>query len=221
MSIPIPNLPKIALVHDWLLGVGGAEKTLKALHEIFPEAPVYTLFHNKRFTDGFLPRAEIRPSRLQKAYKLFHNHKLLTPFLPMAIESFDLSNFDLVISSSVAFSKGLILKPQTKHICYCYSPTRQLWDWHAEYKTESGRTPRIMTSISQHLLRIWDRHASTRVDQFIAISENVRRRIQKYYGRDSAVIYPPVNQGLGSRVQGSEKKLTTPYTLFSDRKPFV
>ena len=185
---------KIALVHDWLLGVGGAEKTLKALHETFPQAPIYTLFHNQDFTDKFLPQAEIRASHLQKPYRWLGNHRLLTPFLPMAIESLDLSEFDLVISSSVAFSKGLILKPQTKHICYCYSPTRQLWDWHAEYKKESGRTPRLITSVSQHLLRIWDRHASTRVDYFIAISENVRQRIKKYYHHDSTVIYPPVGQ---------------------------
>src|SRR3989338_9141338 len=183
---------RIALVHDWLLGVGGAENTLKSLHELFPEAPIYTLFHNRKFTDGFLPRAVIRPSNLQGLYKFLGSHKLLTPLMPMAIESINLSEFDLVISSSVAFSKGLILKPRTKHICYCYSPTRQLWDWHAEYKKESGHTPRILTAILQHLLRIWDRNASTRVDHFIAISENVHQRIKKYYGRESTIIYPPV-----------------------------
>ena len=183
---------KIALVHDWLLGVGGAEKTLRALHEAFPQAPIYTLFHNKRFTAKFLPDADIVPSQLQRTYDLFKSHKFLTPFLPMAIESFDLSDFNLVISSSVAFAKGLILKPQTKHVCYCYSPTRQLWDWHTEYKQESRLAPRWATLLSQHLLRIWDRHASTRVDHFIAISENVRQRIKKYYGQNSTVIYPPV-----------------------------
>ena len=133
MSNNLQNL-KIALVHDWLLGMGGAEKTLKVLHEIFPRAPIYTLFYNKNFTDKFLPQADIRPTFAQKFYRAFRSHKLLTPLLPIAIESIDLSDFDLVISSSVAFAKGLILKPQTKHICYCYSPTRQLWDWHSEYK---------------------------------------------------------------------------------------
>lgn len=181
-------------MHDWLLGVGGAEKTLKALHELFPQAPIYTLFHNKKFTDNFLPQAEIKPSYLQKIYGLLGSHKLLTPLLPVAIESFDFSDFDLVISSSVAFSKGLILKPQTRHICYCYSPTRQLWDWHAEYKQESHLAPRWTTSLMQHLLRIWDRQAANRVDHFVAISKNVGQRIKKYYDRDSAVIYPPVSQ---------------------------
>lgn len=203
MTNELKNL-KIALVHDWLLGVGGAEKTLRALHETFPRAPIYTIFHDPKFTDKFLPGVDIRSSFLQKPYRFFGGHKLLTPLIPMAIESINLSGFDLVISSSVAFSKGLILKPQTKHICYCYSPTRQLWDWHAEYRAESKHAPRLVTSILQHLLRIWDHHASTRVEYFVAISENVRQRIRKYYQRDSIVIYPPVELS---------SQQNTPYTL--------
>lgn len=203
-------------MHDWLLGIGGAEKTLKTLHDIFPQAPIYTLFHNKNFTDKFLPQADIRTSYLQKPYYWLGHHKLLTPLLPMAIESLDFSKFDLVISSSVAFSKGLILKPRTKHICYCYSPTRQLWDWQIEYKKESGRIPRLASLILQHLFRIWDRHASTRVDYFVAISENVRQRIKKYYHRDSAVIYPPVNVSKSS-FQTLTKKESDTYFLIVSR----
>ena len=191
MSHSFQNL-NIALVHDWLLNIGGAEKVLKTLHEIFPSAPIYTLFYNKIFTDRFIPDADIRPSFLQKTYRAIGTHKPLLPLLPVAIESIDLSEYDLVISSSVSFAKGLILKPKTRHICYCYSPMRQVWDWHAEYKEESHTVPRLVTALMQHFFRIWDRLASTRVDDFIAISENVRQRIRKYYGRDSTVIYPPV-----------------------------
>lgn len=183
---------RIALVHDWLLNIGGAEKVLKTLHEIFPDAPIYTLFYNNEFTDFFLPDAEITPTFLQKLLKIFRSHKLLLPLMPIAAESINLSNFDLVISSSVAFSKGLILKPRTKHICYCYSPMRQIWDWHAEYKRETHKAPKIITNLFQHFLRIWDRNASTRVDHFIAISKNVQERIKKYYQRESEIIYPPV-----------------------------
>jgi len=192
---------KIALVHDWLLGLGGAERTLKVLHEMFPSAPIYTFFYNKKFTDWFLPKAQIHPSFIQKIHKLKTiNHKLFLPLLPIAAESFDLSGYDLVISSSIAFSKGLILKPKTKHICYCYSPTRFLWDWHNEYlkrfDPESAKKSNLGLSgwgvkILQHFLRIWDRQAANRVDQFVAISKTVQQRIKKYYGRDSAVIYPP------------------------------
>ena len=196
--------PRIALVHDWLLGLGGAEKTLKVLHEMFPEAPVYTFFYNKKFTDRFLPNAQIKPSFLQSLFKLrIFNHKLFLPLLPIAAESFDLSQYDLVISSSIAFSKGLILKPKTKHICYCYSPTRFLWDWHNEYlkRFDLGSLKRSNLGLSgwgirivQHFLRIWDRQAANRVDQFAAISKTVQQRIKKYYGRDSVVIYPPVER---------------------------
>lgn len=197
MSSSLENL-KIALVHDWLLNIGGAERTLKALHEIFPSAPVYTLFYNKKFTDKLIPDADIRPSFLQKTYQRIKTHKLLTPLFPIAVESIDLSEYDLVVSSSVSFSKGLILKPKTRHICYCYSPMRQVWDWHAEYKEEPHTVPRLVTALVQHFFRIWDRLASTQVDEFIAISENVRQRIRKYYRRNSAVIYPPISISLSS-----------------------
>ncbi|MDO8558836.1 MAG: glycosyltransferase [bacterium] len=190
---------KIALVHDWLLGLGGAERTLKVLHEMFPQAPIYTFFYDKKYTDKFLPNAQIRPSFVQKFYKLKTiNHKLFLPLLPIAAESFDLSSYDLVISSSVAFSKGLILKPKTKHICYCYSPTRFLWDWHNEYNKQNKNNG-WLAKITQHFLRIWDRQAANRVDQFVAISKTVQQRIKKYYGRDSVVIYPPVGGYVSSR----------------------
>ncbi|TSC75053.1 MAG: group 1 glycosyl transferase [Parcubacteria group bacterium Gr01-1014_44] len=191
-------LKKIALVHDWLLGLGGAERTLKVLHEMFPQAPIYTFFYNKKFTDKFLPNAQIRPSFIQKICKLKTiNYKLFLPLLPIAAESFDLSHFNLVISSSIAFSKGLILKPKTKHICYCYSPTRFLWDWHQEYLLGNGVSKLNKgwgVKILQHFLRIWDRQSANRVDQFVAISKTVQQRIKKYYGRDSIVIYPPVTR---------------------------
>ena len=197
---------KIALVHDWLLNIGGAEKTLKVLHEIFPAAPIYTLFYNKEFTDSFLPKADIRPTFLQKTKRWVRSHKLLMPLMPIAIESIDLSDFDLVISSSVSFSKGLILKPRTTHVCYCYSPMRQVWDWQAEYKSESRKAPKIIVSLFQHFMRIWDRHASTRVDHFIAISKNVQQRIEKYYQRPSEIIYPPVNISKNVATTSSQPK---------------
>lgn len=179
---------RIALVHDWLNTLGGAERVLIELHKIFPEAPVHALFYNKEFVREHLPEAKIIPSRLQKFPLLSKTHKFLLPFMPSAMESFDMSEYDVVLSSSVIFSKGLVLKPKTKHICYCHSPTRFLWDRHTEYEHSSWPAKFI-----QHLLRIWDRQASDRVDQFIANSEHVKNRIQKYYRRDAKVIYPPVS----------------------------
>ncbi len=179
---------RIALVHDWLNNLGGAERVLIELHKTFPDAPIYALFYNKKFVREHLPNANIIPSGLQKFPFITKTYPILLPLMPSVVESFDMSDYDVVISSSVIFSKGLVLKPKTKHICYCYSPTRFLWDRHTEYEHSSWPA-----KIAQHLLRVWDRQASDRVDQFVAISENVKDRIQKYYRRDSKIIYPPVS----------------------------
>ena len=179
---------KVALVHDWLNNLSGAERVLIELHKIFPDAPIYTLFQNKKFASKYFPNVEIRPSFLQSIPSIAKLHKYLFFMMPTAIESFDLSDFDVVISSSAIFSKGLVLKPKTKHICYCYSPTRQLWDLHSLNQSSHPK----LYALSQHFLRIWDRQASDRVDEFVAISEHVRERIKKYYKKDSVVIYPPV-----------------------------
>lgn len=179
---------KIAIVHDWLNTLGGAERVLMELHAIFPEAPVYTLFVNKNFSKKFLPDADIRTSWLQKIPLISKIYKYFFFLMPAMTENFNLSDFDLVISSSVIFSKGLVLKPKTKHICYCYSPTRFLWDHHAEYASKN----KYLVNLSRHFLRLWDRSASDRVDVFIAISETVRTRIKKYYRRDAEIIYPPI-----------------------------
>ena len=169
---------RIAIVHDWITNIAGDVRVLKALHEMYPNAPIYCLFHNKQFTDALLPKASIRPSFLQT----FPRQKWLLPLYPLAIESFDLSEFDLVISTGSNFAKGVVAKPKTRHINYCNSPTRQVWDLSNEYRRK----------IFQHFFRFWDRHASTRVDEYVAISEHVQHRIKKYYRKNSTVIYPPV-----------------------------
>ena len=181
---------KLALVHDWLVNLGGAERVLIELHKIFPDAPIYTLFYNKKFQADYLPDAEIRPSFLQKFPLIAKRYKLFAVLMPSAVESFDLSDFDLVISSSVFFSKGLVLRPKTKHICYCYSPARQLWDLHQIQNSKF----KILNSMAQHLLRLWDRQAADRADEFVAISKTVSSRIKKYYKKDAKVIYPPVTE---------------------------
>jgi len=184
-------------VHDWLNNLGGAERVLIELHNIFPKAPVYALFCNKNFVREFLPETEIRTSSLQKVPFITKLYKYLFFLMPSAVESFDLSDFDIVISSSAIFSKGLVLKPKTKHICYCYSPTRQLWDLHTSHNKK------MVSKIVQHLMRVWDRQAADRVDEFVAISKHVQSRIKKYYGKESKVIYPPVTLEGGKGSSGN------------------
>ncbi len=183
---------RIALVHDWLTAVGGAEMVLQKLHQMYPDAPIYTLFHDKKFTDTFLPDSKIYTSSLQRIYKFGRFKKLLLPLIPAVAESFDLREYDVVISSSAAYSKGVITRPNTLHISYCYSPTRQLWDWQSEYRSNAGILRRIPIAIMQHYLRLWDRSASARAEHTIAISKHVQQRIEKYYRRRADVIYPPV-----------------------------
>lgn len=210
-------MAKIALVHDWLNSLGGAERVLVELHNIFPEAPIYTLFVNKKFTSQYLPKANIIPSSLQKVPFISKLYKYFSFLMPSIVESFDLSEYDIVLSSSVTFSKGLVLSLKTKHVCYCYSPTRFLWDRHSEYENKSWQS-----MLARHFLRIWDRQASGRVDEFVAISEHVKERIRKYYQRDAKVIYPPVGfkyQVASSTYQGNSKPviLNTDYYLLVSR----
>ena len=195
---------KIVLIHDWLVNLGGAERVLIELHKIFPDAPIYTLFYDKKFKAEHLLNADIRPSFLQKFPFINNYYKYAAILMPSAVESFDLSDFDIVISSSVFFSKGLVLRPKTRHICYCYSPARQLWDLHSGYNT---------TALLRY--KLWDRQAADRVDEFVAISEAVRSRIQKYYKKDAEVIYPPVTieYGIRNMEQNSKKILHTPYSI--------
>lgn len=178
---------KIALVHDWLDSMSGAERVLLELHRMYPDAPIYTLFAEKEFTRAYFPDADIRTSWIQRipGHRTLYR-KLLAPLMAIAVESFDLADYDVIISSSPFFAKGIVVRPHTKHISYCYSPARQLWDRNGAYQ------PGITSSLAKHVLRLWDRSASDRVDEFVAISKHVRERIKKYYKRDARVIYPPV-----------------------------
>ncbi len=197
---------KIALIHDWLDSLGGAERVLIEFHKLYPEAPIYTLFARKEFIQKHLPKAQIITSTLQRLP--FRRSPLWAPAMSVAIESFDLSAYDIVLSSSVFFSKGLVVRPKTKHICYCYSPTRQLWDRHTESQ------PGVVGAIGKNILRIWDRHSSERVDHFVGISQHVQHRINKYYRRDASVIYPPV---VHLTTANQEKPVSGDYYLIVSR----
>jgi len=184
---------KIALAHDHLFQIGGAEKVLMELHKIFPTSPVYTLIHNPEKA-GLFSDLDIRTSFLQKLPFSKTQFKWYLGLMPIAWERFDFSPYDVVISSSSAFSKGIITPPNTLHISYCHSPTRYLWSETHSY-IEELKQPRIIKAVLPLLLnrlRSWDYLAAQRVDKFIANSEFVAKRIKKYYQRESTVIYPPV-----------------------------
>ena len=198
MSTPSPKKPKIAIVHDFLTYFGGAERVLASLHDLYPEAPIYTLLYDKDKMKRYFPDAKIRTSFLNKLPKFIRKRKkYLLPLMPTAAETFDLRDFDIVISSSNSFAKGIITKPKTVHICYCHAPTRFLWDWHYNYLNENKikGIKKVLMLPFLHYMRMWDKSASERVDQFIANSQNTADKIKKFYRRESVVIYPPAITG--------------------------
>jgi glycosyltransferase involved in cell wall biosynthesis len=185
---------KVAITHDHLTQSGGAERVLEAIQDIWPKAPTYTLLYDKSVMDSIFGHRDIRPSFLQKIPFSIKHPRLLLPLMPTATERHNLSGFDVIISSSSAFSKGIIAPSDSIHICYCHTPTRYLWSDTNSYIEELHApwfVKMLLPPLLNHL-RTWDRLSSDRVDYFIANSETVRRRIQKYYRRDSHVIHPPV-----------------------------
>ena len=187
---------KIALVHDFLVQLGGAERVLEVLCEMFPEAPIYTLLYDREKMRGKFSDREIHTSFLQKFPKFFRKrYKSLLPFMPVAPETFDLRDFDLIISSSGAWSKGIVTKLNTRHIAYIHSPMRFVWDYNEKYLSEN-RKEHLKFLVRPFLtyLRIWDKSAADRPDYLIANSKYTQERIGKYYRRESKIIYPPVSQ---------------------------
>ncbi len=185
---------KVALIHDHLAQDGGAEKVLKIFAEMFPEAAIYALLADKVKTDKYLKGRRIDTSIIQKLPGGVRHYKWYLPLMPMAVEFFDLREYDLVISDTSSFAKGVITSPDIPHICYCHTPTRYLWSDTHQYLNELKYNKWIKKIISAILikLRIWDLAAAARVDYFIANSKTVAKRIAKYYRRESEVIYPPV-----------------------------
>ena len=179
---------KIALVHDYLIRFGGAERVFLNLYKIFPKAEIFTILYNKDKMGKYLSDAKIHTSFLQNFPFSLKRHRWLAPLMPTAVESFDLRNFDLIISSSSSFAKGLIIRPNAIHICYCHNPARFLWDYASQY--DGG--PAFFKKLLFHYLRIWDRSAANRVDYFIANSKTTAARIKKFYNREAKVIYPAV-----------------------------
>ena len=186
---------RVALIHDHLTQYGGAERVLEALQAMWPDAPTYTLRYDPQAMGRSFGHKTIRTSFLEKLPFARRAFRWFLPLMPMATESYDLSDFDVVISNSSAFSKGIITSPDAIHICYCHTPTRYLWSDSGSYVDEL-RAPRLVKMLLPfvlHKLRGWDQLAAQRVGTFVANSETVKRRIAKYYQRDSQVIYPPVD----------------------------
>jgi glycosyltransferase involved in cell wall biosynthesis len=186
---------KIALVHDYLVQYGGAERVLECFTELFPDAPIFTLVYDKKLMHGIFKEKDIRTSFLQKIPFSKTRHRIFPPLMPSAIESFDFSKYDVVLSDSSSFAKGIITGPETLHICYMHTPMRFAWDDCQKYTQEfyfPGFIKKLVPFFMNYI-RVWDRASADRPDRIIANSNFIARRIRKYYKKDSVVINPPVD----------------------------
>ena len=185
---------RVALVHDWLNQMGGAENVLEALVDVFPNAPIYTSIYDPRRVSPAYRAWDIRPSWMNRLPGVGAHHLWYLPLYPLAFESFDLSGYDVVISNKSAFAHSVITPPETVHICYCLTPTRFLWQYPAYRRREGiGRWANALLQPILTWQRMFDRLAADRVDYFIAISREVQARIRKFYRRESVIIHPPVD----------------------------
>lgn len=184
---------KVAIIHDWLTNYGGAETFVELLLSIYPEAEIFTLVYDIKKMKGHFENCKIHTSFVQKipfASKFYT--KFLT-LMPRAFESFDLSSYDLVISSSSSCAKGVIVPPYIPHIAYIHSPMRYAWDLFFDYKKRSGKITKFFMDQMMPSIRLWDYVSSQRVDTLIANSKYIARRIKKFWNREAEVIYSPLN----------------------------
>lgn len=181
---------KVALVHDWLVGNAGGERVLLDLHELWPDAPIYTLVYDGQSAPSWTRTCDVRTTSLQKMPGANRHHKMLLSFMPRAWEALDLSAYDLVVSSCMSCCKGVITRPDALHVCYCHSPIRYVWDLYYEYLAGADPVRRAAMKRIIPKVREWDYLAAQRVDEFVANSDYVGKRIRKYYRRDSVTIHP-------------------------------
>lgn len=186
---------KVALVHEWLVTLGGSERVVWAMHRLFPSAPVHTTVYHPAKLPAPFHSLDVRPSFLQAFPGSHRYYPSLLPLMPLAFEQFDFRGYDVVLSSSHACAKGIVTTPDTLHICYTHTPMRYAWDLYPTYQARVPAPLRPLSAAMLSSLRSWDVTASNRVDHFLANSKEVARRIAKHYRRPSTVIHPPIEMG--------------------------
>ncbi|HKP53680.1 MAG TPA: glycosyltransferase [Chloroflexia bacterium] len=195
----------IALAHDDLIQYGGAERVVDVLHDIYPAAPLYTAVYAKGQMPAHYRRWKIYTSFMQKLPGIAKFHQLYLPLYPTAFETFDLSSYDVVLSSSSRFAKGVITEADALHVCYCHAPMRFAWNYHSYMEGERAASKaRFVLPLVMNYVRLWDEASAGRVDAYIANSRVTARRIRKRYRRQATIINPPVNTSLYTpRADGS------------------
>ncbi|MBQ6057075.1 MAG: glycosyltransferase [Treponema sp.] len=208
---------KVAIVHDWLVNYGGAERVVEEMLKLYPDADIYTLVYDEKKMGKIFPKEKVHTSFVQKLPMSTRLYTKLLTLMPKAFESFDFSGYDLVLCSSSSCAKGVITPPDVPHICYIHSPMRYAWDQFFEYRKRSGRLTRFFMNRWMPSIRLWDFISSQRIDSLIANSKYIARRIQKYWNLSSTVIYPPVDTG---RLSPNNKPAEDFYVVFSRFVPY-
>jgi glycosyltransferase involved in cell wall biosynthesis len=196
---------KVAIVHYWLVGMRGGEKVVEALCEMFPQADIFTHVYVPGAVSETIRRHTVKTSFINRLPAPARLYKRYLPLMPLALEQLDLRGYDLVISSESGPAKGVIPPPSARHLCYCHSPMRYLWNMFHEYREQSGLLTRLMMPPLAHYLRQWDTVSASRVDRYVANSRVVAGRIRRYYGRDAEVVWPPVEVGAFEPVEPGER----------------
>lgn len=204
---------RIAIVHDWLTVYGGAEKVLEQMLLMYPDAVIYSLVDFlPQEQRGFLQGRQVRTSFIQRLPFAKRKYRMYLPLMPLAVEQFDLSEYDLVLSSSYAVAKGVLTGPDQLHLCMCHSPIRYAWDMQHQYLKETGMSKGLKGWFAKwmlHKIRLWDYRTADGVNGFIANSKFIARRIWKVYRRDSTLIYPPVNVDAFALCEGKDTYYVT------------
>src|SRR3954464_12245976 len=187
-----PSEPRVALVHDFLLDLRGAERVFLVLADMFPEADIFTAVYDEAGTEGRFAHRNVHTTFLQKLKPNATSFRRLLPLYPYAMEALDLSGYDLVLSSSSAWAHGILPSPDAVHVCYCHNPFRYAWNAREATLQRRGPLGRAALGVVFQRWRQWDYIAAQRVDRYVANSETTRRRIDRYFQRDAAVLHPPV-----------------------------
>jgi glycosyltransferase involved in cell wall biosynthesis len=183
---------RVAIIHYWLVAMRGGERVLERLCTLYPQADIFTHVYDPEAVSPLIRSHKVTTSFIQKLPWATRKYQSYLPLMPLALEQFDLRDYDLVIASEAGPAKGVITRPDAVSLCYCHSPMRYIWDQYPVYRAQAGAMTRLAMPWLSHRLRQWDTISATRVDRFAANSGFVRGRVRKFYGRDADVIYPPV-----------------------------
>jgi len=185
-------MPRTAIIHYWLVGMRGGERVLERLLHLYPEADIFTHVYDAEAMSPTIRARNVQTTFIQKLPGAKKHYQKYLPFMPMALEELDLRGYDLVISSESGPAKGVIAAPDARHVCYCHSPMRYLWDHYHDYKAAAGGVAKLAMPWMFHAMRMWDVTSAARVDQVVANSNFIQKRIKRAWNRDSLVVHPPV-----------------------------